>query len=106
MADVSAAMRRALLSCTSLVREGIVGFGLSVLATSAPACAGDLQVLEQSLAAFFDLNRQEVAVLATALAVLGFSVVAAILLMRTRVRAAQSEARLRSELRSLQVESD
>ena len=65
---------------------------------SAPARAGDLQLVEQALATFFDLNRQEVAVLATALAVLGFSVVAAILLMRTRVRAANNEARLRSEL--------
>jgi len=61
---------------------------------------------EQALATFFDLDRQEVAVLATALAMLGFSVVAAILLMRTRVRAANNEARLRSELRSLQVEAD
>jgi signal transduction histidine kinase len=33
-------------------------------------------------------------------------VVAAILLMRTRIRAANNEARLRSELRSLQVEAD
>ena len=38
--------------------------------------------------------------LATALALLGFSVVAAILLMRTRVRAAQSEARLRADIRT------
>jgi signal transduction histidine kinase len=106
MSDVIAAMRRTLLSCTSLVRDGIVGVAVSVLATSAPARAGDLQLLEQALATFFDLNRQEVAALATALAVLGFSVVAAILLMRTRVRAANSEARLRSELRSLQVEAD
>ena len=106
MSDVIAAMRRTLLSCTSLVRDGIVGVAVSVLASSAPAHAGDLQLLEQALATFFDLDRQEVAVLATALAMLGFSVVAAILLMRTRVRAANNEARLRSELRSLQVESD
>ena len=106
MSDVIAAMRRTLLSCTSLVRDGIVGVAVSVLATSAPARAADLQLLEQALATFFDLNRQEVAVLATALAVLGFSVVAAILLMRTRVRAANNEARLRSELRGLQVEAD
>ena len=106
MSDVIAAMRRTLLSCTSLVRDGIVGVAVSMLATSAPACAGDLQPLEQALATLFDLNRQEVAVLATAFAVLGFSVVAAILLMRTRVRAADNEARLRSELRSLQVEAD
>jgi signal transduction histidine kinase len=106
MSDVIAAVRRTLLSCTSLVRDGIVGVAVSVLATSAPARASDLQLLENALATFFDLNRQEVAVLATAFAVLGFSVVAAILLMRTRVRAANNEARLRSELRSLQVEAD
>jgi signal transduction histidine kinase len=106
MSDVIAAMRRTLLSCTSLVRDGIVGVAVSVGAACAPARASDLQLLEQALATFFDLDRQEVAVLATALAVLGFSVVAAILLMRTRVRAATNEARLRSELRSLQVEAD
>jgi signal transduction histidine kinase len=106
MSDVIAAMRRTLLSCTSLVRGGIVGVAVSVWAACAPARASDLQLLEQALATFFDLNRQEVAVLATAFAVLGFSVVAAILLMRTRVRAANNEARLRSELRSLQVEAD
>jgi signal transduction histidine kinase len=106
MSDVIAVMRRTLLSCTSLVRDGIVGVAVSVWAACAPARAADLQLLEQALATFFDLNRQEVAVLATAFAVLGFSVVAAILLMRTRVRAANNEARLRSELRSLQVEAD
>jgi signal transduction histidine kinase len=106
MSDVIAVMRRTLLSCTSLVRDGIVGVAVSVWAACAPARAADLQLLEQALATFFDLNRQEVAVLATAFAVLGFSVVAAILLMRTRVRAANNEARLRSELRTLQVEAD
>src|SRR3954471_17109730 len=106
MSDVIAAMRRTLLSCTSLVRDGIVGVAVSVWAACAPARASDLQLLEQALATFFDLNRQEVAVLATALAVLGFSVVSAILLMRTRLRAANNEARLRSELRGLQVEAD
>src|SRR4051794_40108812 len=106
MSDVIAAMRRTLLSCTSLVRDGIVGVAVSVCAVCAPARASDLQLLERTLATFFDLNRQEIAVLATALAVLGFSVVAAILLMRTRLRAASNEARLRSELRSLQVEAD
>jgi signal transduction histidine kinase len=105
MSDVIAAMRRTLLSCTSLVRDGIAGLAMSVLVTSA-ARAGDLQFVEHALETFFDLNRQEIAVLATALAVLGFSVVAAILLMRTRLRAANNEARLRSELRGLQVEAD
>jgi signal transduction histidine kinase len=106
MSGVIAAMRRTLLSCTSLARDGIAGLALSALLTSAPARAGELQLAEHALETFFDLNRQEIAVLATALAVLGFSVVAAILLMRTRVRAASNEARLRSELRGLQVEAD
>jgi signal transduction histidine kinase len=106
MSDVIAAMRRTLLSCTSLVRGGIAGVVVSALAASAPAHAGDLQLFERALETFFDLNRQEIAVLATALAVLGFSVVSAILLMRTRVRAANNETRLRSELRGLQVEAD
>jgi signal transduction histidine kinase len=105
MSDVIAAMRRTMLSCTSLVR-GIAGIAVSALAASAPAHAADLRFVEHALETFFDLNRQEIAVLATALAVLGFSVVAAILLMRTRLRAANNEARLRSELRSLQVEAD
>ena len=106
MSDVIAAMRRTLLSCTSLVRDGIAGVAVSALADSAPARAADLQFVEHALETFFDLNRQEIAVLATALAVLGFSVVSAILLMRTRLRAANNEARLRSELRGLQVEAD
>ena len=41
--------------------------------------------------------------LTTALALLGFSVVAAILLMRTRLRAASNEARLRADIAALQV---
>src|SRR5471032_1439850 len=106
MSGVIAAMRRTLLSCTSLVRDGIVGLAVSALLTSAPARAGELQLVEHALETFFDLNRQEIAGLATALALLGFSVLAAILLMRTRIRAARSEARLRSDIQSLQIEAD
>jgi PAS domain-containing protein len=40
------------------------------------------------------------------LALLGFSVVAAVLLMRTRVRATRNEARLRSDIGDLQVQAD
>jgi signal transduction histidine kinase len=54
----------------------------------------------------FDFNRQEIAALATALALLGFSVVSAILLMRASVRAAKAEARLRSEIAELQAQAD
>ncbi len=56
--------------------------------------------------AWLDLDHQEFVILATALALLGFSVVAAILLMRTRVRAAANEARLRSDIGDLQVQAD
>ena len=58
------------------------------------------------IAAWLDLDHQEFVILATALALLGFSVVAAILLMRTRVRAAANEARLRSDIGDLQVQAD
>jgi signal transduction histidine kinase len=68
--------------------------------------AGEFFNARQAIETFFDLNRQEIAVLATSLAVLGFSVVAAILLMRTRVRAASIEAGLRSDIRELQIEAD
>ena len=104
MSGVIAAMRRTLLSCTSLVRNGLAGVTAIALLTTAHA--GELRVAERGLEQFFDLNRQEIAVLATALAVLGFSVVAAILLMRTRVRAANNEARLRADIHGLQAEAD
>src|SRR3954469_14990115 len=100
MSDVIAAIRRTVLPCTSLVRGGVASVAASLL-TIAPAHAD-----ETALATLFDFTRQELAVLAIALAVLIFSVVAAILLMRTRLRAAANEARLRTELRGQQVEAD
>src|SRR6202158_4623152 len=104
MSGVIVAMRRTLLSCTSLARNGLIGLGLTV-ASNVPAHAGDSLLLD-AIAIFFDFNRQEIAVLATALALLGFSVVAAILLMRTRVRAARSEARLHGDIQHLQAQGD
>ena len=59
-----------------------------------------------AVTALIGLNHQEFAALTTALSLLGFSVVAAILLMRTRVRAARNEAGLRSEIQGLQSEAD
>src|SRR6516162_2652139 len=94
MSDVIVAMRRTLLSCTALV-----------LPSSRAAAAGDLR-LPHAVTTFFDLNHQEVAVLTTAMALLGFSVVAAILLMRNRVRAARAEAKLRADIAELQVQAD
>ncbi len=104
MSGVIAEMRRTLLSCTSLARNGLAAVGAMLLGV-APADAGDL-TLSQVISVFLDLNHQEIAVLTTALALLGFSVLAAILLMRSRVRAAKSEARLRSDIQALQSEAD
>jgi signal transduction histidine kinase len=104
MSGVIAAMRRTLLSCTSLARHGLIVLGAS-LAGIAPAAAADPTLLD-AISNFLDLNHQEIAALTTALALLGFSVVAAILLMRTRLRAAASEARLRSDIQGLQSEAD
>jgi signal transduction histidine kinase len=108
MSGVIVAMRRTLLSCTSLVRNGLIGlcatFG-ATLTSIAPARASELALFD-TISTLFDLNRQEIAVLTTALALLGFSVVSAILLMRSRVRATNNEARLRSDIQALQAEAD
>jgi len=96
-------MRRTLLSCTSLARNGLIGIALAALLPAAPANAADLL---DALSTLLDFNRQEIAVLTTALALLGFSVVAAILLMHTRVRSAKNEERLRSRIGELQLQAD
>src|SRR5436305_2204279 len=97
MSDVIVSMRRTLLSCTSLVRDGLIGSALAALLPAAPAQATEKTAdLVDTLSILLDFNRQELAVLATALALLGFTVVAAILLMRTRVRTAKNEAALRA----------
>jgi signal transduction histidine kinase len=105
MSGVMAALRRALLSCTSLARGGRATQGTVVGAAgvglSHPAQAADLSWLN-----FIGMNHQEFAALTTALSLLGFSVVAAILLMRTRLRAARNETGLRGEIQRLQSEAD
>jgi signal transduction histidine kinase len=109
MSGVIATMRRTLLSCTSLLRDGIAGACTALLAISAARAqdAGQgLGVVEHGFVTLFDLDRQEIAALTLALAVLGFSVVAAILLMRARLGAARNEARLRSDIQGLQTEAD
>src|SRR5258708_8499203 len=104
MSGVIVAMRRTLLSCTSLARNGLIGLG-ATLVSIVPASANDLPLWD-AISAHLDLNHQEFAALTTALALLGFSVVAAILLMRTRVRAARSEAGLRANIADLQAQAD
>jgi signal transduction histidine kinase len=111
MSGVIAALRRTLLSCTSLARNGP-----SALATFALASIGIAGLIDRARASglplldtitnFVDMNHQEIAALTTALSLLGFSVVSAILLMRTRLRAASSAAQLHAEIRSLQSDAD
>ncbi|SDO15622.1 PAS fold [Afipia sp. GAS231] len=98
-------MRRNLLSCTSLARHGLLALATALSAASEPALAGELTV-EQAISTWFDFNHQEFAVLTASLALLGFSVVAAILLMRTRVRATRIELRLRANIAGLQDQAD
>jgi signal transduction histidine kinase len=104
MSGVILVMRRTLLSCP-LARSGLITLATATLGSTAPATAGD-SVLLDALSISLDLNRQEFAVLITALALLGFSVAAAILLMRTRLRAARTETRLRTYIGRLQVQAD
>src|SRR5436305_11243301 len=105
MSGVVAAMRRNLLSCTSLARHGLSGLVTTLLLPFGPAAAADFAISE-AISAWFDLNHQEFAVLTTALALVGFSVVASILLMRTRVKATRTEVRLRADIADLQVKAD
>src|SRR4051812_5038843 len=105
MSGVVAAMRRTLLSCTSLARHGTMTLATILSALPKSAFAADLS-LTQTISALFDLNHQEFAALTTALSLLGFTVVAAILLMRTRVRASRVEQNLRSDIADLQVHAD
>src|ERR1700676_890571 len=69
MSGVIVAMRRTLLSCTSLARNGLTGLGTAALLSITPAYASDLPLLH-AVSTYLDLNRQEFAVLTTALALL------------------------------------
>lgn len=104
MSGVIEGMRRTWLSCTSIVRGGAIGLGVAAL-FGTPAFARD-NVLDGALSIFAGIDRQDVAALSIAAAILGFSVVAAILLMRTRLRAARIESRLLSDNQALQLEAD
>jgi signal transduction histidine kinase len=105
MLGVVAAMRRTLLSCTSQARNGLIGLAFSALLPAGSAFAADLGITE-AISDWLDLNHQEFAVLATAFALLGFSVVSAILLMRNRTRAARNESKLRAQINELTAQTD
>lgn len=104
MSGVVAAMRRNLLSCTSLARHGLISLA-TALTVPEPALAAD-SAITQVISAWLDLNHQEFAALTTALSLLGFTVVAAILLMRNRIKATRTELRLRADIADLQVQAD
>src|SRR5437660_5701148 len=105
MLGVVAAMRRTLLSCTSLARHGVIALATALSALPEPALAAD-STISQAISALLDLNHQEFGVLTPALSLLGFTVVAAILLMRTRIRATRMELDLRSDVAELQAQAD
>ena len=64
MSGVIVAMRRTLLSCTSLARNGLIALGATQVSI-VPARASDLALLD-AISIFFDFNRQEIAALTTA----------------------------------------
>jgi signal transduction histidine kinase len=100
-------MRRTLLSCTVMVRAAAcIGTAGLLGATVVPARAAESALPQWSSDLLSDLSHHEAVTLIVALSVLSFSVVAAILLMRTRLRAAATETRLRSDIHGLQIEAD
>jgi signal transduction histidine kinase len=87
----------------------LLAVGAALLAIgAAPARAETLSLplLDAVIAAFGELNRHEIAALAVMLGVLWFAVLTAILLVRSRVRAATAEARLRDQIVALTAERD
>ena len=74
MSGVFGSIRRTLLSCTSLARNGTIALGSSMvamLASTTSSHAGDISLLD----GIRGFNHQEFAVLTTALALLGFTVI-------------------------------
>src|SRR5262249_45776426 len=63
-------------------------------------------VVDAYVAAFFALEKHEIAALGLTLGILAFAVVTAILLLRTRERAANTESRFRDEVMALKAEVD
>ena len=99
-------MRRTFSSCISPRRHKPALSILLLALGPNPAAAQESFDLERLLVSLGGMDRQEFAVFALVLAILGFSVVSAIQLMRTRSRAAENEVRLRSEIQALQAEND
>lgn len=101
MSDVLRAIRRRFLSCTGLVQGGF-----AILAGTVPAHAADNVVLDTTTMILRGLQRPEMPALALFVAVTCFSVVATIALLRTRLSAAATEAKLHADNQALQSETD
>ncbi|MGJ4969080.1 PAS-domain containing protein [Bradyrhizobium sp. HKCCYLRH1073] len=105
MSGVIVVMRQTLLSCTSLARKGLMGLAATALAPATPGFAGD-GVPPDAITTLFELSRPDIAEVTAMLALLGFSVVAAVALVRTRLAAGRKEARLRADVAGLQLQAD
>ncbi|WP_316177851.1 MULTISPECIES: sensor histidine kinase [unclassified Bradyrhizobium] len=105
MSGVIVVMRQTLLSCTSLARKGLMGLAATALAPATPGFAGG-GVPPDAITTLFELSRPDVAEVTAMLALLGFSVVAAVALVRTRLAASRKEARLRADIAELQLQAD
>jgi signal transduction histidine kinase len=101
MSGVIAAMRRYLLSFTSLTGAGAFAGFMTASGRASAAESGALGWLESA-----ELSRPDAAALVLGLAFLGFSVLSAGLLMRTRLRASRETERLQAELQRTHAESD
>ncbi len=108
MSGVLAAFRQAHLSCSALGRGAIsiaggVGAAVAAIGSAAaavPALAADPFDLP------LNLDRHEMIAVVLGFAMLGFSVVAAVLLLRARLRSARTEQALRAQIQTLQTEAD
>jgi signal transduction histidine kinase len=100
MTGVLGAMRRSAKPYSSHRRIFVAGSTL--LGSAGTAQADTLDALN----VLSELTRQEIVALGLVFAIVGFSVVATILLMRARMRGAASEQAYRGELERLRAESD
>ncbi len=84
----------------------LLAAGCGFLSSPASAQTSGHGTLEAYLGAFGLLNAQEFAALALTLGLLGFAVVTAILLVRTRMQASRRDIAFRDEILSLRGEAD
>ena len=91
-------MRRTLLSCTSLARHGGAGVAATLLATALTAPPTRCETAGGRRPACWISPARNGLRSALAAGVLGFSVLSAIVLLRTRARAAATDEQLRGQI--------